>query len=61
MVHQLVLSAILIVVTMVTLEGFESTRARMTLGRRRRREQLGPGSEADRPSRDDPRGDRVSD
>jgi hypothetical protein len=43
-VHRLVLSAILIVVTMVILEGFESPRARITLASRRRREQLGTGS-----------------
>jgi len=42
--HRLVFSAVLIVVTMVILDWFESTRARTTLARRQRREQLGTGS-----------------
>jgi len=42
--HRLILSAVLIVVTMVILEWFESGRARMTLARRQRREELGTGS-----------------
>jgi len=42
--HRLVLSAVLIVVTMVVLDWFESTRARMTLARRQRRERLGTAS-----------------
>jgi hypothetical protein len=43
-IHQLALSAVLIVVTMVILDWFESTRARTTRARRQRREQLGTGS-----------------
>jgi len=42
--QELVLSAVLIVVTMVMLDWLESVRARMTLVRRQRREQLGKGS-----------------
>jgi hypothetical protein len=37
-VHRLVLSAVLIVVTMVILDWLESARARMALARRRRRD-----------------------
>src|SRR6266850_66033 len=42
--YRLMLSAVLIVVTLVILEWFESWRARMTLARRQRREELGTGS-----------------